>query len=142
MRAIDTLVIHRYEVTTGTDYNMLIGPDGAVDVTGSLEQVGAHAVGWNHRSLGIAAYGCFDPEPESLPLAHLPHNLHPTPQQLAALETLVLGLCWWLGKRLYVAGHTELPNASRFPGKRCPGRYLDMDALRALTGTELPPLTA
>ncbi len=148
-RNIDLIVIHRTEA--GFDgatvsrnepvaYHLFVRQDGQVDWALSahgfdlgFELRGAHAVGYNSRSIGIAVYGCFDPEPEGQPMYPLPRNLHPTKAQLDSLEVLCSGLTWWFGKPLMLAGHTELPHSTRFLGKRCPGRNLNMDLLRAKT---------
>jgi hypothetical protein len=155
MRYVNLLVIHRTEAgRTGQEvarcengaYHLFVRQDGQVDwaLGGGFglgfELRGAHAVGYNSQSIGIAVYGCFDPCPDGKP-GPLPHNLHPTQAQLDALELLCLGLCWWFGRKLYLAGHTELRGATRYPGKVCPGRNLDMCALREKTGCPTFPVS-
>lgn len=153
-RPIDLLVIHRTEAgrtgpevaqAEGPAYHLFIPKDGSVQwALGQggfdlgFELRGAHAVGYNARSIGIAVYGCFDLEPEGKPQFPKPTNLHPTQAQLDTLDVLCRGLQWWLGDIVNLAGHTELPNATRFPGKRCPGRNLDMSKLRESTGLLFP----
>lgn len=156
MRHIDLLIIHRTEAGhTGREvaqnepgaYELFIRKDGTVDWALSqegfdlgFELKGAHAAGYNSRSIGIGVFGCFDEQPEGKPLPYKPRNLHPTQAQLDSLELLCVGLSWWIGRNLHIAGHTELPGSTRFQGKRCPGRNLDMNALRAKTRQTLPPV--
>ncbi len=138
MRNIDLIVIHRNEnghtgaelkINAPNEYHLFVRRDGTVDITLAFELRGAHAIGVNHNSIGVAVHGCFiDPPPGRSYL-----NMRPTQQQLDALEMLVGGLKWWLGKDLYLAGHTEIPKASADPAKVCPGRHLDMHRLRAVT---------
>ncbi len=157
-RKVNLLVIHRCETGhTGAEvakdepgaYHLFIdkvgevhwalgaGPNHTWDLT--FAQRGAHAMYWNANSIGIAVYGCFDPEPDGVLLSPLPLNLHPTPAQLAALDVLVEGLCWWFGKRLFLAGHTELPRSHRDPRKVCPGRNLKVAEFRDRLALLLPP---
>lgn len=144
MRNIDLIVIHRNEngsngaelkVNAPGEYHLFVRRDGIVDLTLGFELRGAHAIGFNHNSIGIAVHGDFDPAPHG---AHYLYQ-YPTQAQLDALECLVLGLQWWLGKSLYVNGHTELPKASADPKKVCPGKYLNMHELRRKTGTQPYP---
>lgn len=141
MRHIDLIVVHRNEnghtgrelVLQGqAEYNLFIRKDGTVDVVVPLEYRAAHAVGYNSRSVGIAVYGCFMDELDGRKC----FNAHPTQAQLDSLDLVILGLQWWLGTKLAVNGHTELPGASRDPKKVCPGPNLDLNAVRRRTGTK------
>lgn len=156
-RKVTLLVIHRCETGhTGQEvarvepgaYHLFIdkvgqvhwalspGPNHTWDLT--FRDRGAHAMMWNADSIGIAVYGCFDEAPEGKLLDPPPHNLHPTQAQLDALEVLIEGLCWWFSKKLFLAGHTELPRASRDPLKVCPGRNLRVAEIRQRLGLKLP----
>lgn len=153
-RRIDLLVVHRQEAGhTGAQvalnephaYHLAVNKDGSVDwaLSGKgfdlgFELPGQHATGYNWNSIAVALYGCFDPAPDGQELHPPPLNLHPTKAQLDTLNVLLPGLAWWSGAK-HLMGHTELPHATRFPGKVCPGRHIDLDALRAKTGlTRLP----
>lgn len=151
MRTINQLVVHRSEAgLTGREvathepqaYHLFIRQNGQVDwalhpwksFDLGFEQPGQHAIGHNAHSIGIAVYGCFDEAPDSVLLCPPPRNLHPTQEQLDSLYTLCAGLAWWVGSgtehKVAISGHTELPDATAFPGKVCPGRHLDMGLLR------------
>lgn len=138
---IKGVVIHRSESGhTGDEvarrapgaYHLFVRKDGTTDlVLGDLgfEVSGAHAVGFNRISVAIAVYGCFIEAPPGIRYK----NQRPTQAQLDSVELLILGLKWWLGRDLWVMGHTELPKASRDPSKVCPGPYFPLDAIRAHT---------
>lgn len=97
-------------------YSFFIDPDGEVHQTLYIEDVSWHARRWSYPGLGVAVSGDFRVEPLS-------------PKQYTALVSLCSLLAYFL--RVYnLVGHTELKNASRDPEKECPGKFLDMDALR------------
>lgn len=80
-----------------------------------------HALTWSRHGIGIALYGDFDPQ-------ELSRNSVPNQAQLDALTKLIV-TCWQKYGPLPVVGHTELPHATAFPKKRCPGPNLDVRAL-------------
>ena len=81
-----------------------------------LDEGGAHARRWNGKSLAIALRGDFNYK-------------HPTPYQKSALYQLCCLFSLYLGA-IDIWGHTELPDASKDPMKRCPGGYLRMEQFR------------
>lgn len=107
-------------------YNRYIEVDGKIRL-GRLDAVaGAHTEGFNDRSLGVCCSGSGD---------HEPFN----PAQLRSLVAQCAAWC-----RLYnlpaerVIGHREAPAHGAKPtGKSCPGKLVDMDAIRALVRDEL-----
>ena len=78
---------------------------------GKQNEQGAHALGFNDKSIGICLIGVKDF----------------TPRQMSALRTLVSELCIHYGLTAKnVVGHYETPKAG---GKTCPN--FDMKAFRA-----------
>jgi len=78
----------------------------------NLKDCGVHARRWNTKALAIAVRGDFNHE-------------HPTAYQKYAVDLLSASLCRFLGA-VDVWGHTELPEATKDPMKRCPGAYMYM----------------
>lgn len=106
---------------TGGDmpYPVLITPDGRVTQTLPLLRISPHAVRHNPTTIGVAALGDFRREP-------------PSALQREALVWVcaaLLAQCQHEAPILF--GHDELSEATRDPNKECPGRHLDMNALRA-----------
>jgi len=96
----------------------------------TLEQIlplslrGAHAIGYNYRSIGIAAVGDF-------------RRYAPPLDQYAKLVKLVAALVV-INKGLIVAGHSDLPGAVGDSKKICPGAYLPVSVLAGQALTSLP----
>ncbi|WP_258359432.1 N-acetylmuramoyl-L-alanine amidase [Moorella sulfitireducens] len=116
----DAKQVRRYHLSLGwrdVGYNYIIERDGRVVAGRSLTIPGAHCrdAGMNHKSAGVAVIGNLMDHP-------------PTPEQRQALIELARELC-----RRYsvpperVLGHNEVPGAAT----DCPGRFLDMERLRA-----------
>lgn len=89
------------------------------DPLGTIEQIlpimvqGAHAIGYNSRSIAVAVIGNSDERP-------------PTSEQHAGLVKVCQTLCR-LNHGLQLVGHTDLPGApSGDPSKKCPGQYLPL----------------
>lgn len=80
-----------------------------------------HALTWSRHAIGIAVFGDFDPLENSI-------NSAPTAHQIDSLVQLCTDL-WRKYGTLPIVGHTELPHATAFPHKRCPGPNLDVRAL-------------
>jgi len=140
--------IHRYHVGIGFEgvgYHFVINNgrapgslDGRITPTERWgeQRPGAHAriahhPEYNRAGIGICLVGNFEKEP-------------PTPDQMVALERLVLALCERYDIRLHaVVGHGELKNT------KCPGRHFPMESFlmdvrqayirRHLRGAETAP---
>jgi len=135
---IDTIVIHttagaadatvedirRYHVErrgfSDVGYHFLIWRDGTVAAGRAIQLQGAHARGYNHRSLGIALVGHHDREPL-------------TDAARDALVDLAVTLAHTYGvASADIIGHREVYD--RMGDRRlktCPGTRVDMDDLRA-----------
>jgi len=100
-----------------TPYHIHIFGDGRIEQVLPLTIRGAHANGYNWRSVAVALIGNTDERACSL-------------AQYDALIWVSRALRG-LNKGLAVEGHTYLPGASNDPYKRCPGLYLDMNKVRA-----------
>lgn len=128
-KGINTIVVHhsatssgspqafaKYHVESngwpGIGYHYVIGKDGAVHLTNHETAISYHAAGVNTNSIGICLVGHFDQE-------------KPTQAQISALVELCRDIKGRLGITRII-GHREVPAP-----KSCPGKNLDMDALRA-----------
>lgn len=98
---------HRQRGWRKIGYHWVIRRDGVVEEGRDLGEVGAHAKGFNHNSVGICMVGGIDDKGE-------PENNY-TDEQWKALEQLV-----WQMKLPYpdaeVLGHCDLPDVK----KACP----------------------
>lgn len=107
-------------------YHFLVRKNGLVELGRPLVQTGAHTAGAND-TIGICLAG--DGDSEAWTLA-----------QASALLDLVVGLCrergWGADK---VVGHREAPAmfGAAPTGKTCPGKLVDMVAVRASIRAEL-----
>ncbi len=90
-------------------------PVGTIDQCLALTDTGPHAKRWNAKSCSIAVVGEFN--------RHEPNN----GQICSLIDLLVLLHGAGITE---IHGHTELPGATSDPLKRCPGKHLDMDAIR------------
>jgi len=115
-------------------YHYLIGnkrpftKDGHLYVGRQEKCVGAHALGYNNRSLGVCLIGNIS-------------NTNPSSKQLQTLVSLLREKTKQYQIPVqHILGHCELPNVE----KSCPGDYLDMVSIRqAVTGQiELSALLA
>lgn len=127
-RFIDDPEIAKY--TGGqVPYTFMVDRDGTIWQPLSLSDIAPHARRWNHTAVGIACVGDFRHEP-------------PTKAQRFSLEEFCAELVQMLGLNTSaVKGHDELPGGSADPSKRCPGKYLNMDAL-GLSVAEMIKTTA
>lgn len=97
-------------------YHAVVKQDAGVEQMLPLAVKGAHAVGYNWQSWGIAVVGDFTKE-------------KPVEGQTEAL----LEVCRVLAvanSGLEIVGHTELPGASDDPNKVCPGEFLPLPWVR------------
>lgn len=131
---------HRARGWAGIGYHYVIldathpsRPDGAVEPGRPETRTGAHVRGVNARSLGICCAGHGDLRPF-------------TPAQFRALVALLADLCRRHAlSPACVLGHREvnrLVEAGALPpgcgtSKSCPGRLIDMDAIRAAVADAL-----
>lgn len=90
-------------------YNFLIGNDGRVYEGRGWNKKGAHAVGFNDRSIGIAFIGNFQ-------------NSVPTAKAIAAYRNLILCSVQrgYLSKTYQLKGHRQVATS----GTMCPGNSL------------------
>lgn len=113
---------HRRRGFSDIGYHFVIDDDGVVH-PGRRENIpGAHALGMNHRSLGICVTGHGDV-----------HDFYAA--QIDALGSLLRTLC-----KTYhltpdrILGHREVGEIPGCPAphKTCPGEFVNMDRIRAL----------
>ena len=98
-------------------YHFLIRyPYGQVEQLLPLSRRGAHAIGYNYQSIGVAVVGRLDLGPASN-------------DQYMTLVMICADLAR-INKGLIIVGHTDLPGASADKNKHCPGKYLDISKLR------------
>lgn len=128
---------HRARGWSGIGYHAVVRLDGDVEGGRPAEHVGAHVKGFNRRSLGVCLSGHGDYAP-------------PTEAQFRALVRLVAD---WIEERRYyglidaffknpsrVLGHREVWTLRLVPKpirKTCPGRLVDMTAIRKAVLAEL-----
>lgn len=113
-----------YALGTGGQppYQVLVRQDGIAEQVLPLLLRGAHAANYNWCSWGVAVAGNWD-------VREMPDRIWTALIQTVAVLSVV-------AER--VEGHTELPNASRDPSKRCPGRYVNMPYLRRQAASRRP----
>jgi len=99
-------------------YHIVIGRYGSIEQALRLTDHAPHALAWSVSGIAIAVVG----DPRIEPLTRL---------QYESLVKVCAVLSSWLGGASVVRGHDELKDGSRDPNRECPGRYLDMTALRA-----------
>lgn len=132
--AISKIVVHHSATTSGTPeafaryhvedrrwpgigYHYVIDKQGRVYKTNHADVISYHASGINSISLGVCLVGNFDVE-------------QPPAAQWQALVGLLKDLMAAYGVKPHnVIGHREVPAP-----KSCPGRNIDMDALRREIG--------
>lgn len=130
------IIIHRTETGhTGEEvrvaeaesqcgYHYFIDKSGKTDQLYLDNDLIWHALTWSRHGIGVAVYGDFDPK-------DLSRNKVPEQAQIDALCALC-NLLWNKYGPLPLVGHTELPHATAFPSKRCPGPNLDVRALELM----------
>ena len=96
-------------------YHYLIRRSGALETGRAEDEQGAHALGYNSRSIGIAFEG------------HGDHEMWTLPQVLQAVK-----LCDRLSELYGIPPHNILGHRETGAKKTCPGTKIDMDAFRAL----------
>lgn len=109
-------------------YHFLCFKDGRCEQALAIMDTGPHALVWSQRAIAVAMVGDF----------HL--NDTPTAEQWATTVNLCAVLGWWMGA-YQLRGHTELPNASKDPKKRCPGSGVSLDDLRAAVAIRIKDIT-
>lgn len=103
--------------TPAMPYTFVLRIDGVIEQAVPLDIVTPHAWKRNQDSVGLAVVGDF--------------RFHaPTLEQAHAL--IEFGSSWLREnpQENCLVGHDELPQGSKDPNKRCPGRYMNMDAVR------------
>ena len=96
-------------------YNWLFGPDGSIWTGRSLQRHGAHTIGYNSMSIGLAM--CLNGDEE---------KLSDFPEMEAAILGLTAALC-----DVYSFSEQDLFFHRDFANKSCPGWLLDKHAYRA-----------
>lgn len=100
----------------GVGYHFIVRKDGTVELGRPVDCVGAHAEGFNYRSIGIHVCGNFD-------------MAEPTEAQINALPQLIADICDAYGliaSADIVVGHRDLM-ATACPGKNL---YKQLDTIR------------
>lgn len=98
-------------------YTYCIQPSGLIELALPILEMGPHAMRWSLPTIGVVCLGDF--------------NKHtPPPPQWNACVDLVAEIGLALGTS-DIRGHTERPNATRYPRKNCPGKLFDLDVFRA-----------
>lgn len=123
-RGADIEAVRRYHVEhrgwSDVGYHYLVRDNGQVQAGRPETVCGAHALGWNDRSLGVAFAGNHDRYPWS-----------PAAEQSGI--DLLARLCLKHGlSASAVIGHRETGAK-----KSCPGAHVDMDAVRRLVATRM-----
>jgi N-acetyl-anhydromuramyl-L-alanine amidase AmpD len=95
-------------------YHFVIEKDGAVNQTNDLRTISYHVKGSNTKSIGIVMSGNFEKH-------------QPSKAQLESLVKLIKKLKKEVSPKLKVKGHKELAKSA------CPGKFVDLDKIRALT---------
>jgi len=106
----------------GLGYHYFVDLEGDVHRLAPDSHLKWHARSWSRGFLGGAVYGYFAGD---VPTAV---HTHPTARQTLALTNLCCAL-WHRYGPLPIVGHSDLPNGSFEPGKRCPGPLLDVQAI-------------
>lgn len=112
--------IHAYHKSigwAGIGYNFLVMIDGTIHEGRGEHLAGAHAMGVNSRTFGVAAEGNYDRE-KTMPQAQF---------------DAIVSLCRWLDRRhpgMYLVGHRQVPGNST----SCPGRYYPLSRIKAAVG--------
>ncbi len=103
--------ITRWHLDRGFDtigYHVVIRRDGAIEYGRPLDVRGAHAKGFNHRSIGVCVVGGVDSDMEA--------ELNFTEEQFSTLERVLTAL-HGLFPETTVIGHKDLPATNT----KCPG---------------------
>jgi len=100
---------HRHRGFLGCGYHLIIKRDGTVEHGRGLDEVGAHARGFNHNSIAVALVGGVTEEDVNVPENNFTDN------QFTSLREVLTEL-----KEAYqsaqILGHRDLPNVN----KACP----------------------
>jgi len=99
-------------------YTALYWPNGSVSQCLPFNRIGWHARRYSRKYLGLGIVGDTRIRP-------------PTDEQMES----VLKTLWWCsmqrGGVVDTFGHTEKQDATSWNGHQCPGRFVDMDEVRA-----------
>lgn len=106
---------HKAQGWSDIGYHYLIRRSGEVQVGRREEMTGAHALGFNKKSIGIAMEG------------HGDHETWHLPQLLALLK-----LCDDVMDRYGISPDRVIGHRETGAPKTCPGKLIDMDAFRAI----------
>lgn len=110
---------HKSQGWKDIGYHLLIAPDGEIWLGRPLNEVGAHTVGRNSRSVGVCLIGNFDEEKLE------------EPQKGVAIAVLAALL------QKFNLTVKSLNFHRDYAQKTCPGKLIDKGALRALVATEI-----
>lgn len=106
---------HKQQGWHDIGYHYLVRRSGEVQTGRAEDVIGAHAIGYNRRSIGIACEGHGDEEMWTFP-------------QILSLFRLIDDL----SRRYKIPPHNVLGHRETGAKKTCPGTKIDMDALRGL----------
>lgn len=120
--AEDIARFHLQRGWPGIGYHFLVYPDGTVQQVNDLETVSYHNGATNGRAVGISMPGNYDAN-------------RPTDKQIAAVVALTRALKRRLPNLRHFSGHKELNRPTA-----CPGRYVDLPALRRRVGLSAVPV--
>jgi N-acetyl-anhydromuramyl-L-alanine amidase AmpD len=101
---------YHYVVNNGTYKS-----DGLIEKGRDEKEVGAHAIGYNDKSIGICLVGNFDED-------------RPTEKQMQSL----IRLCKDIMRRYNIPAKNVLGHRETGAKKTCPGKNFDMEALRRM----------
>ena len=118
-RDVPASEIHRWHLERGwwgIGYHRVIRTDGSVEQGRDINDQGAHASGWNEKSVGIVLTGNFE--------EHEPHS-----DQISALVKELEALC----ARYSLSSDKVISHQETGAATLCPGKYLQeqMDDIRA-----------
>lgn len=106
----DIRIWHMQRGFIDVGYHFVIRRDGTQEIGRAIEQIGAHAKGYNADSIGICLVGGAAEE-DNAPVENY------TPEQWEALRLLVRSLLnTYAGQPVEVCGHRDLPGVK----KECP----------------------
>lgn len=106
---------YHYVINNGT-----YKPDGLIEVGREENDIGAHALGYNDKSIGICLVGNFDED-------------KPTEKQLKSLRKL----CRYLMQKYNIPIQNVLGHRETGAKKSCPGNNVNMDEVRNMLANKV-----
>lgn len=109
---------HRARGWDGIGYHYVIYRDGSIHTGRQLDVQGAHAIGFNKKSIGVCYIGGIDKDGE------WQDNM--TKKQEAAFRDLYKSLCTVFGSKLNLYGHNDLTPAKACPSFKVKSKFKDL----------------